>query len=62
LVGVTKDLSKRFHAGNIVKELATLIDGGGGGKPDMAQAGGNKPEKLEEALRKIFEIVNRTLQ
>ncbi|MGH7802318.1 MAG: alanine--tRNA ligase [Thermodesulfobacteriota bacterium] len=62
LVGVTKDLSKRFHAGNIVKELATLIDGAGGGKPDMAQAGGNKPEKLEEALRKIFEIVNRTLQ
>jgi len=62
LVGVTKDLSKRFHAGNIVKELAIIIDGGGGGKPDMAQAGGNRPEKLEEALRKIFEIVNRTLQ
>ncbi len=62
LVGVTKDLSKRFHAGNIVKELATLIDGAGGGKSDMAQAGGNKPEKLEEALRKIFEIVSRTLQ
>ncbi len=62
LVGVTKDLSKRFHAGNIVKELATLIDGAGGGKPDMAQAGGNKPEKLEEALRKIFEIVSRILQ
>jgi alanyl-tRNA synthetase len=62
LVGVTKDLSKKFHAGNIVKELASIIDGGGGGKSDMAQAGGNKPEKLEEALRKVFEIVNRTLQ
>ncbi len=61
LVGVTKDLSKKFHAGNIVKELANIIDGGGGGKPDMAQAGGNKPEKLGEALRKVFEIVNRTL-
>jgi alanyl-tRNA synthetase len=58
LVGVTKDLAKRFHAGNIIKELATLIDGGGGGKPSMAQAGGNKPEKLDEALRKVFEIVN----
>jgi alanyl-tRNA synthetase len=60
LVGVTKDLSKRFHAGNIIKELAALIGGGGGGKADMAQAGGNKPEKLDEALRKVFEIVNRT--
>jgi alanyl-tRNA synthetase len=59
LVGVTRDLSKKFHAGNIVKELALLIDGGGGGKPDMAQAGGNKPEKLDEALRKVFEIVDR---
>ncbi|MCI0453649.1 MAG: alanine--tRNA ligase [Candidatus Dadabacteria bacterium] len=61
LVGVTKDLSKKFHAGNIVKELASIIDGGGGGKPDMAQAGGNKPERLGEALRKVFEIVNRKL-
>jgi alanyl-tRNA synthetase len=59
LVGVTKDLSKRFHAGKIIKELALLIDGGGGGKPDMAQAGGNRPEKLHEALRKVFEIVER---
>lgn len=59
LVGVTKDLSKRFHAGKIIKELALLIDGGGGGKSDMAQAGGNRPEKLGEALRKIFEIVDR---
>ncbi|HEY7536101.1 MAG TPA: DHHA1 domain-containing protein, partial [Thermodesulfobacteriota bacterium] len=61
LVGVTTDLSKKFNAGKIIKELAIIIDGGGGGKQDMAQAGGNKPEKLEEALRKIFEIVNRTL-
>ncbi|MER3445899.1 MAG: alanine--tRNA ligase [Candidatus Dadabacteria bacterium] len=59
LVGVTKDLIKRFHAGKIIKELAILIEGGGGGKPDMAQAGGNRPEKLDEALRKVFEIVDR---
>jgi alanyl-tRNA synthetase len=59
LVGVTKDLSKKFHAGNIVKELAPLIGGGGGGKPDMAQAGGNKPENLDAALKKVFEIINK---
>lgn len=58
LVGVTKDLSKRFHAGNIIKELAAFIGGGGGGKPDMAQAGGNKPENLDEALKRVFEIVS----
>jgi alanyl-tRNA synthetase len=57
LVGVTKDLSKRFHAGNMVKELASYIGGGGGGKPDMAQAGGNKPENLDKALKKAYEIV-----
>lgn len=60
LVGVTKDLGKKFHAGNIVKELAPFIGGGGGGKPDMAQAGGSNPEKLSEALRKVFEIVDRS--
>jgi alanyl-tRNA synthetase len=58
LVGVTKDLSKRFHAGNMVKVLATYIGGGGGGKPDMAQAGGNKPENLDKALKKAYEIVS----
>ncbi|HEX3034619.1 MAG TPA: alanine--tRNA ligase [Thermodesulfobacteriota bacterium] len=59
LVGVTQDLGKKFHAGNIVKELAPFIGGGGGGKSDMAQAGGNNPEKLDEALKKIFEIVGK---
>jgi len=59
LVGVSKDLNKRFHAGNIIKELASFIGGGGGGRPDMAQAGGNKPENLDEALKKVFEIVNK---
>ncbi|MEQ9617837.1 MAG: alanine--tRNA ligase [Deltaproteobacteria bacterium] len=57
LVGVTKDLSDRYHSGNIVKELAPLIGGKGGGRPDMAQAGGNKPEKLNEALDKVFDLI-----
>tara|TARA_B100000686_G_scaffold355104_1_gene469942 strand:- start:222 stop:2861 length:2640 start_codon:yes stop_codon:yes gene_type:complete len=56
-VGVTQDLTNRFHAGNIVKVVAEIIGGGGGGRPDMAQAGGNKPEMLDEALKKGHEIL-----
>jgi alanyl-tRNA synthetase len=58
LVGVTKDLNKKYHSGNIVKELAPLIGGKGGGRPDMAQAGGNTPEKLDEALNKAYDIIS----
>lgn len=57
LVGVTSDLHKKYHSGNIVKALAPVIGGKGGGRPDMAQAGGNNPEKLHEALEKVFEIL-----
>ncbi|MGV8905330.1 MAG: alanine--tRNA ligase [Acetobacterium sp.] len=49
----TKDVVKRgFHAGKLVKEVATVAGGGGGGRPDMAQAGGKNPEKLPESLEK----------
>ncbi len=58
LVGVTKDLNKKYHSGNIIKELAPLIGGKGGGRPDMAQAGGNTPEKLDEALNKAYDIIS----
>jgi len=57
---VTKDLVDRFHAGNIVKQVAEIVGGGGGGRPDMAQAGGTKPELLDKALDKVFEIVENT--
>ena len=59
IVVVTKDLTARFHAGNIIKEIASVVGGGGGGRPDMAQAGGSKPEKLDQALEKAYEIVER---
>jgi alanyl-tRNA synthetase len=57
IVVVSKDLVKRFHAGNIVKELAAIVGGGGGGRPDMAQAGGTEPEKLDLALEKASQII-----
>ena len=59
IVIVTKDLLDRYHAGKIVKELAALVGGGGGGRPDMAQAGGTQPEKLDLALEKALEIVGK---
>ncbi len=54
---VTKDLTDRYHAGKIVGELATLVGGKGGGRPDMAQAGGPEPDKLAAALAQAYEVV-----
>jgi len=54
---VTKDLVGRFHAGNIIKAVAAEVGGGGGGRPDMAQAGGSKPEHLDAAMEKVYGIV-----
>ncbi len=59
IVIVSKDLTDRFHAGEIVKQVAAVVGGGGGGRPDMAQAGGSKPEKLDAALEKVYEIVKQ---
>jgi alanyl-tRNA synthetase len=57
---VTKDLTKRFHAGNIVKEIAAILGGGGGGRPDFAQAGGKDPAKIDDALRRAEEIIKQS--
>lgn len=58
VVGVTADLvAKGLHAGKIIKEVAAIVGGSGGGRPDMAQAGGKEPEKLAEAIGKAKEIV-----
>ena len=47
---VTSDLTKRVRAGDMIKQVAAVAGGGGGGRPDMAQAGGKDPSKLDEAL------------
>jgi len=54
---VTKDLTDHYHAGNIIKSLAAVVGGSGGGRPDMAQAGGNQPEYIDKALEKVYEVV-----
>ena len=54
---VSKDLTSRYRAGEIVKRTALLVGGSGGGRPDMAQAGGSQPEKIPEALAAVPGIV-----
>ncbi len=55
---VTEDLTGRYKAGDIVKEAAAIVGGGGGGRPDMAQAGGPDPDKLDEALHSVFQTIS----
>ncbi|HYR90148.1 MAG TPA: alanine--tRNA ligase [Terriglobia bacterium] len=54
---VSEDLQKRLHAGKIIKRVAELVGGSGGGRPDFAQAGGKDAENLEGALQAVYNIV-----
>ncbi len=62
VVGVTPDLIKRAPAGQIVKQLAPLVGGGGGGRPDFAEAGGKDPSKITEMLAASRGVVEQMLQ
>ncbi|MBT6587040.1 MAG: alanine--tRNA ligase [Gammaproteobacteria bacterium] len=53
IVGVTKDLTDRFHAGDLVNHVASQVGGKGGGRPDMARAGGSEPDSLPAALASV---------
>ncbi len=57
IVAVTKDLTDRFHAGNVIKQIASTVGGSGGGRPDMAQAGGTQPENLDQALEMAYQVI-----
>ena len=57
LAAVTKDLTKKVNAGSLIKEIAPLVGGGGGGRPDFAQAGGKDPSGLDAALDRGRELV-----
>ncbi|MEY4705016.1 MAG: alanyl-tRNA synthetase [Nitrospirota bacterium] len=62
LVIVTKDLIARLKAGDLIKEMAVEVGGTGGGRPEMAQAGGKDPAGLDAALEKVFGLVERMLE
>jgi len=62
IAAVTKDLTSRVSAKDIIGDIAPMIGGGGGGRPDMAQAGGKDPSKLQEALDRAREIVKKGLE
>ncbi len=61
VVSVTQDLAGRVHAGQLVKELAPIIGGKGGGRPDFAQAGGRQPERIGELFAACRDSLSRTL-
>ena len=62
LVAVTEDLKKKIPAGDLVRSLGKIIGGGGGGRPDMAEAGGKNPERLDEALQEAANEVARRME
>ena len=58
VVTVSKDLAgSRVHAGNLIREIAGMVGGGGGGRPDMAQAGGKDPDALPGALDAVYGMI-----
>ena len=57
LCAVTPDLTGRYPAQKLIKEIAQMVGGTGGGRPDMAQAGGTKADGLDEALEKIYDLI-----
>ncbi len=56
-LGVTPDLKDRLKAGDLVREVAAVVGGKGGGRADFAQAGGNDPGRIDEAFEKLFSLV-----
>jgi len=61
VVAVTPDLTGRVKAGQIVKEIAPIVGGGGGGRPDFAEAGGKQPEKIDEMLEASKAVLAKLL-
>ncbi len=60
VAAVSKDLTPRFNAGKLIQEVASSVGGRGGGRPDLAQAGGKDPSKLDAALRLVHDYVVRS--
>jgi alanyl-tRNA synthetase len=54
---VTGDLTGQLHAGDLVRDVAAVVGGKGGGRPEFARAGGNAPERLDEAFARLHALV-----
>jgi alanyl-tRNA synthetase len=61
IVGVTKDLTSRIQAGKVIGPVALRVGGKGGGRPDLAEAGGKNPEALDSALAEVYTVVESVL-
>jgi alanyl-tRNA synthetase len=61
IAGVTKDLTARIQAGKVVGAVAQKVGGKGGGRPDLAEAGGKNPEALDSALAEVYTVVDALL-
>jgi alanyl-tRNA synthetase len=59
-LGVTRDLTARLSAGDLVREIARVVGGKGGGRPDFAQAGGNDAARLDEAFALLDTLIGRS--
>jgi alanyl-tRNA synthetase len=62
ITGVTKDLTSKLHAGKIIQELAKQVGGSGGGRPDLAEAGGKDTSAIESALSTVYPLIDRLLR
>jgi alanyl-tRNA synthetase len=61
IVRVSSDLTDKVKAGNVIKEIAPIVGGRGGGKPDMAEGGGTEPDKLSEAIDASYKVIENML-
>jgi alanyl-tRNA synthetase len=61
VVSVTKDLTSRVQAGRIVKEIAPIVGGSGGGRPDFAEAGGKDPSKIDDLIARAPDLIGTLL-
>ncbi|MBV9217567.1 MAG: alanine--tRNA ligase, partial [Acidobacteria bacterium] len=61
IVRVSDDLTKRVKAGDVIREIAPIVGGKGGGKPDMAEGGGSEPQRLGEAIDTAYDVIGRML-
>ncbi len=59
VASVTPDLTSRYHAGNIIKQVAPIVGGGGGGRADFAQAGGKEPSRVDDAVDRVWQIIRK---